>query len=397
MKSAMNIKNKKTFEVFKRIKKTLGPVKNFVPLHNPSITKKDIQNVVKCIKSTFVSSTGRNVLDFEKEIKKITKSKYVISVANGTCGLQLSLKILGVSRKDEILVPSLTFAGTVNSILSLDAIPHFVDSDYETLGVNPKKLEEYLKKNFYLKKNVCFNKKTKNRIRALIVVHVFGHSAKLDEIKRICKRYKILILEDAAECIGSLYKKKHLGTFGNLGVLSFNGNKTITTGGGGAILTNSMKLAKKALHLSGGSKVFHKWEYIHDEPGFNFKLPALNASLGLGQLSSLQIFIKKKRTLYMNYKKNFKDLNFVNVFEEPKNSYSNYWLQTLILNKKNKFLKNKILKITNQKNIMTRPAWKPLHTLKHLKNFPKMNLDICEDLYSRIINIPSSQNLVKKI
>ena len=393
----MKINKKKIYDVLKRVKKTLGNKKKFIPLHEPSISKFDIKSVLNCIKSTFVSSTGKNVIIFERKIKEITNSKNVISVVNGTCGLHLSLKILGVGKNDEVLSPSLTFAGTVNAILGTSAIPHFVDSEHETLGVNPEKLREYLKKNTYIKSNICFNKKTKKKIKVLIVVHVFGHPAQIIKLKKICKEFKIFLLEDAAECIGSYYKNKHLGSYGDLGVISFNGNKTITTGGGGVILTSNSIFAKKARHISSGSKLKHKWEYIHDEEGYNYKLPALNASLGISQLKNIKKIIRNKRLLFKVYEKNFKDLNFIRVFKEPKNAKSNYWLNTLLINKKEKILKNDILKILNKNKIMTRPAWKPLHTLNHLKKFPRMNLDNCEDLYSRIINIPSSPNIVGKI
>jgi perosamine synthetase len=391
-KNKIKIKNLLT-----KVKKILKFKNKFVPLHEPTIEKKDIYSVINCLQSTFISSAGKKVHEFEDQLKKITKSKNVISVTNGTCGLHLGLKILGVDRSDEILMPSLTFAGTVNAVLALNAKPHFVDSEYASMGVNPEKLKEYLKKNTYIKKNSCFNKKTNSKIKVLIVVHIFGHSAQIDKLKKICRTFKIMLLEDAAECIGSYYKNKHLGSFGDLGVISFNGNKTITTGGGGVILTNNKNLAKKAKHLSGGSKIKHKWEYIHDEAGYNYKLPALNASLGISQLSNLKLLIKKKRQLYINYKKSLNDLNFITVFKEPKNAKSNYWLQTLLIDKENKKLKNEIIKVFNENKIMARPAWKPLHTLKHLKKFPKMNLDVCKDLYSRIINVPSSPNLIKKI
>lgn len=390
------MKSKKKLDlVLEKIKKTVKYKKKFISLHEPSISKIDIRHVIECLKSTFVSSTGKNVTLFEKKIKKITNSKNVISVVNGTSGLHLSLKILEVKKDDEVLLPSLTFAGTVNSILACSATPHFVDSDYSTFGVNPEKLIVYLKKNTYFKNNKCFNKKTKKKISALVVVHVFGHAAQIVKLKKICSKFKISLVEDAAECIGSYFKKKHLGTFGDIGVISFNGNKTITTGGGGVILTNNTKLAKKARHLSNGSKLKHSWEYVHDEAGFNYKLPALNAALGVSQLINLKKIIKKKRILFLNYKENFKGFKFIHVFKEPKNARSNYWLNTLILNKKDKTLKNKIIRKLNQNNIMTRPVWKPLHTLKHLRNFPRMNLDICEDIYSRVINIPSSPNLIK--
>jgi len=379
--------------IINKIKKTLDNSKKFTPLHEPYFDKNEFLAVKKCLKSTFVSSAGNMTKIFENKINHLTKSKFSIALINGTSALHLSLKSLGIKNNDEVLTPSLTFAGTTNAIIMSGAIPHFIESEYESLGVDPLKLEKYLSKNSKIRNGTCYNKKTGRKISALVVVHVFGHPAKIDKLLKISKKFKLPLIEDAAECIGSFFKKKHLGTFGKIGVISFNGNKTITTGGGGVILTNNSKIYKKALHLSLGGKKKHKWEYIHDEAGYNYRMPAINASIGIAQLKKLNKLIKYKRNLYRKYSRNFKNISGFELFKEPKNSFSNYWLQTILLSKKLSKLKNQILLNTNLKNIMTRPIWRPMHLMKCYKHFPKMKLQVSEDIYSRVINLPSSPSL----
>ena len=382
--------------IINKIKKTLDNSKKFTPLHEPYFDRNEFLEVKKCLKSTFVSSAGNMTKIFENKINHLTKSKFSIALINGTSALHLSLKSLGIKNNDEVLTPSLTFAGTTNAIIMSGAIPHFIESEYESLGVDPLKLEKYLSKNSTIRNGTCYNKKTGRKISALVVVHVFGHPAKIDKLLKISKKFKLPLIEDAAECIGSFFKKKHLGTFGKIGVISFNGNKTITTGGGGVILTNNSKIYKKALHLSLGGKKKHKWEYIHDEAGFNYRMPAINASIGIAQLKKLNKLIKYKRNLYRKYSRNFKNISGFELLKEPKNSFSNYWLQTILLSKKLSKLKNQILSNTNLKNIMTRPIWRPMHLMKCYKHFPKMKLQVSEDIYSRVINLPSSPSLGEK-
>jgi perosamine synthetase len=389
-------KNSILEKIIKGINKTLDNPKKLIPLHEPQFDKNEFLEIKKCLQSSFVSSAGKMTKVFEEKIRILTKSKYSIALINGTSAIHLGLKTLGVKYQDEVLTPSLTFAGTTNAIILTGATPHFVESEHETLGVDPYKLKEYLKKNTFIKNGFCFNKITRKKISALVVVHVFGHPAKIEELIKISNKFKIPILEDAAECIGSFFKKKHLGTFGKIGVISFNGNKTITTGGGGVILTENLKIYKTALHLSLGGKKKHKWEYIHDIAGFNYRLPAINASLGVAQLKKLKKLIKNKRILYDKYSKNFNKIKELRLIKEPKNSFSNYWLQTIILSKKYAYLKNKILLRTNFKKIMTRPVWRPMHLMEHFKKFPRMDLKVTEEIYLRAINLPSSPNLGKQ-
>lgn len=381
-------------KISKKIINVIGKGKH--SLHEPTLGDKEKNFVLKCLKSGFVSSAGKMIGKFEKEIKKVTKSKHVISVINCTEAIKVCLKVAGVRENDEVLVPSLTFVGSVSPIVEIGAIPHFIDSNLDDLGVNVEKLSEYLKKNTFLKKGKLVNKKTKRCIKAIIPVHIFGHSCKIVELLKLSKKFKIFVIEDAAEALGSFYKKKHLGTFGLAGCISFNGNKIITTGSGGAIITNNYKFAKKAKHLIQTAKVKHKFEYVHDEIGYNLRMSNLNASLGLGQMKNLRKFLNLKRKLFFKYKKYFADCKEFEIFSERKFSRSNYWLQTIILKKNYINLKNHIIKDLHKKKILARPAWKLISTLKPYKNFPKMNLSGAKHIYSSVINLPSSPGILLK-
>ena len=374
------------------IEKTVGKGSHY--LHEPSFSVKEIRYINNTIKKNSVSSSGIYGDKFEKKIKRYTKAKHVIAVINGTQGLFISMQALGIKRNQEVLVPALTFVGTVNAISYTGAEPHFVDSKIEDLGIDCKKLEIYLKKISKIKKNKCINKKTGRVISGIIPVHIFGHSCDIENIIKIAKKFRLKIIEDAAEAVGSFYKKRHLGTFGDVGCLSFNGNKIITTGGGGAVITNKKNLAKKIRYLASTAKVKHKWEYIHDDIGYNFKMPSLNAALGLAQISKINIFLKAKRRLFNEYSKNFKQLIGVTIFQEGKNLKSNYWLQTLILDKRYKYLKNELLNYCYKKKIFLRPTWKLISSLKPYKKKQKMNLSGARDIADRVINLPSSQSLL---
>ncbi len=380
--------------VYTSIKKSIGRGPH--QLHEPSFSKKEINIVNDTIKKSYVSSAGVYGKEFEKEIKKLTKTNYVSTVINGTQALFVSLKALGIGRDHEVLVPALTFIGTVNAISYTGAEPHFVDSRIEDFGIDCNKLEIYLKNISKIKKNKCINKKTGKIISAIVPVHIFGHSCDIENIIKISKKYRFKIIEDAAEALGSFYKKKHLGTFGDAGCFSFNGNKIITTGGGGAIITNKKNLAKKIKHLVNIAKVSHKWDYIHDDIGYNFKMPSLNAALGLAQIKRLKNFLKAKRKLFKEYSKNFKSIEGASIFKENKYSKSNYWLQTLIIDKNHKNLKNRILNYCHKKNFYLRPVWKLISSLKPYQSKQKMNLSGAKDIVDRAINLPSSQDIFLK-
>jgi len=378
--------NKKIYKIFKKIKK--NNKLRYLPLHEPFLDKKDKNEIQKCLKSSFVSTAGKQTILFENKLKKYTKSKYVICVNSGTSAIHIALLASSINSNDEVLVPTLTFVGTVNPILYVGASPHFVDCEKKNLGIDFDKLEDYLKKNTRKRGKYFYNKKTKKRIRCIIPVHVFGHSVNVDKLKIISKKFNLTIIEDAAEALGSFFKGKHLGTLGHFGVLSFNGNKIITTGCGGAILTNNKKLFKIAKHISNTSKKNHPWNYLHDKIGFNYRMPALNASLGLSQINKINKILKYKRRLFKMYKKNFQNLPEFKVLEEPENSKSNYWLQTLIIENA-QHNKEKYIKFANQQGIQFRPVWNLLHKLDFLKKYPKMNLSNSSINEKKILSIPS--------
>ena len=376
------------YRIINIIKKILGNGQH--SLHEPFFFGNEWSYVKKTLDENYVSSIGSFVNKFEDQIKTFTKSNYAILVVNGTEALHLSLVACGINSNDEVLVPTITFAGTANAIIYSGATPHFIDSEFETLGVDPYKLEKYLNKITIKKGKFYFNKKTKKRIKAIIPVHIFGNICQIDKILQIAKKYNLAVIEDAAEALGSFYKNKHAGTFGSVGCFSFNGNKILTTGGGGAIITNNRLLAKKLKHLSTTAKINHRWEYIHDAVGYNFRMPNINAALGSAQIENLNKFLRSKRKLFLRYCKEFLNLNEIRLIKNPKFSKSNNWLNTIFIKKSSIKKRNKVLSLAQKNKIFLRPVWKPLHTLKHFKKMPKMNLDAAKKIYESCVNLPSS-------
>jgi aminotransferase in exopolysaccharide biosynthesis len=376
--------------IIKSIRKVVGKQKHH--LHEPLFFGNEIKYLKETITTNLVSSVGPFVKKFEDQITKFTKSKYTISVVNGTEALHLSLVACGVKKNDEVLVPTITFVGTANAIVYSGATPHFVDSEFETLGIDPLKLEKYLEKITIKKGKFYFNKKTKRKIKAIIPVHVFGNICQIDKILKIAKKYNLLVIEDAAEALGSFFKNKHAGTFGLVGCFSFNGNKIMTTGGGGAIITNDKLLAKKIKHLSTTAKIDHRWEYIHDAVGYNFRMPNLNAALGSAQIENLNKFLKSKRKLFIRYCKEFLKFNDVRLIMNPEFSKSNNWLNTILIRNSSIKKRNKVLSLAQKNQIFLRPVWKPLHQLKHFRSMPKMNLENAKKIYISCINLPSSSH-----
>tara|TARA_B110000438_G_scaffold259700_1_gene269296 strand:- start:2546 stop:3712 length:1167 start_codon:yes stop_codon:yes gene_type:complete len=386
---------KKIVKIFiQKIQKVIG--KGSHQLHEPLFAGKERKYLQHTINQNFVSTAGQYVNEFEEKIKKFTKAKYAIAVVNGTQAIHIALQVCGVKKNDEVLIPALTFVATANAVSYLGAKPHFVDSQMENFGIDCKKLEKYLNEITKIKKKKCINKLTGNIIKAIVPVHVFGHPCDIQGVIKVAKKFNLAVVEDAAGALGSFYNKKHLGTFGSIGCFSFNGNKIITTGGGGMVITNKSNFAKKIKHLTTTAKRKHKWEYIHDEIGYNFRMPNLNAALGLAQLEKIHIFIKAKKKLFKKYFNIFEKEKDISVFKQPDNSNSNYWLQTLVLKKKNIKLKNEILKELHKNSIRARPAWKLISELKPYKKYQKMNLSGSKKIYNSIINIPSSQSLILK-
>jgi len=366
-----------------------------VDLHEPRFSGNELKFVKECIDSTFVSTVGKFVDRFERELCYITGSSHAVTFVNGTEALHIALLLAGVKPKDEVLIPTLSFVATANAVSYCGAVPHFVDSEEYTLGLDPDALREYLTTISEIRNNQCFNKITGNRINAMVPVHVFGHPCNLDGLLGVARDFYLVMVEDAAESLGSLYYGKHTGTFGLLGTLSFNGNKTVTTGGGGAILTQYQELATRAKHLTMTAKLNHKWDYVHDEVGFNFRMPNLNAALGVAQLEQLQSFIESKRSLYECYREAFNDIKEIKLISEPEGCQSNYWLQTLYLDKNVSHHRDAILEATNDAGLMTRPVWKLLHTLVPYQDFPRAPLPVAESLEKNLINLPSSAGLAK--
>jgi perosamine synthetase len=315
-------------------------------------------------------------------------SKYAIATVNGTSALHVSLKLAGVDDSCEVITQAVSFVATVNAIKYCNAQPIFLDISKKTMGLSPKALLKFLEHQTFMDTNGnCINKKTKKIIKACVPMHTFGHPCKIEKIVKICKKFNICVVEDAAESLGSFYKKKHTGTSGKLGVFSFNGNKIITSGGGGMIVTNDEDLAKRAKHLTTTAKVPHKWDYCHDEIGYNYRMSNLNAALGLAQLENLNQFLYKKRELAFRYLKWFKD-NDVQFVKEPKNAQSNYWLQSILL--KNKKQRDEFLEYANNNGVMSRPIWKLLNSLEMFKDAQCDSLKNSKWLEERVVNIPSS-------
>ena len=361
--------------------------KKFIPLHEPKFVGNEKKYLNECIDSTFVSSVGNFVDEFEKLIAKYTGAKYAIAISNGTSALHTSLLIAKVNQNDEVITQPLTFVATCNAISYCGAKAIFVDVDKDTMGLSPSALKFFLKNNTKVKNRQCVNNSTGKIIKACVPMHSYGHPCKIDEIKEICDDYNIFLIEDAAESIGSTYKNKHTGTFGHLGVISFNGNKIITAGGGGCIVTNNKIFAEKAKHLSTTAKIPHKWDFKHDMVGYNYRMPNLNAALLVAQLENLDRFITEKRKLAITYETFFKNTDYY-FFKEPKNSKSNYWLNTIFLQNKNQ--RDEFLDFTNKNGIMTRPTWKLMNELKMFKDCQSTNLKNAKYLEERVVNIPSS-------
>ncbi len=360
----------------------------FLPLHEPRFLGNEKKYVTDAIDSTFVSSVGEYVNRFEKMMCDITGAKYAISTVNGTNSLHLSLLLAGVKQGDEVLTQPLTFIATANAIKYTNATPHFVDVDKDTMGLSPSILEKHLSKIGEIKNGVCYNKKTGKRISACVPMHTFGLPLRIDEIINVCKKYNIAVVEDAAESLGSTYKNQHTGTFGLLGVFSFNGNKTVTSGGGGCIITNNEQIAYQAKHLSTQAKVPHQWEYAHDAIGYNYRMPNLNAALACAQLEQLDFYINNKRELSDLYFDFFKENKNITLVREIENAKANYWLNAVILENREK--RDEFLEFTNSKHIMTRPIWKLMNKLEMFKHCPKSDLSNAEWLEDRVVNITSS-------
>jgi perosamine synthetase len=381
--------------IINSIKNVLSCEATPIDLHAPSFSNLEKEYVLDCIESTRVSSSGEYLTRFEEELADYCHSKYAICCVNATAGLHIAQIALGVGFGDEVFVPAFSFVATANAVCHAGAIPHFVDVNNDDLGIDPLLLEDYLSEIIEIKEGSPYNKNTGRKIAALIVVHCFGYPAQIDKILAVCSKYRIPIIEDAAEGLGTFYKGRHVGSFGELSAISFNGNKIITTGGGGVILTNNKELAQHVRHITTTAKQPHPWEYNHDALGYNYRLPNINAALGLAQLKRLPTFLKNKLELHKKYLKAFHGSADLRMLTDTSNFQSNHWLNTIILSPENESVKEDILQEAHEEKIFLRPIWKMLSKQAHLRNFPRMLLSNAEALENRIINLPSSSFLIK--
>lgn len=376
----------KNFElVIDKIRNIYGS-NEFIPLHMPKFRGKEKEYLDYCIDTTFVSSVGKFVNQFETQIAQISKTKKAVAVVNGTAGLQVALRLVGVQPGDEVLTQALTFVATANAILYNNAYPVFIDVDLDTMGLSPKAVSEFLDEYGELRENGCFNKKTGRRISACLPMHTFGFPVHLDELIKVCEKWNIELVEDAAESLGSQYRGQPTGSFGKFGVFSLNGNKIITSGGGGAIVSNNVKLAEKAKYLTSTAKQPHPFEYFHDELGYNYRMPNINAALACAQLEQLDVFLNKKREIANLYASFFKSKGVKFRTELPETKV-NYWLMCLQLS--NKKDRDSFLKYTNNNNVMTRPIWQLMFRLPMFQNYQKDDQLNAKYLEERIVNIPS--------
>ena len=364
--------------------------RDFIPLHAPVFVGREREYLNECINSTFVSSVGKFVDRFEVEMARIAGAKFAVAVVNGTEALHVAMLVAGVERGDEVITQPLTFVATANAIAYVGAHHVFVDVDRDTVGLSPDALQQFLTENCEVRGDTCFNRISGRRVRACIPVHIFGHACRIDRILIVCEQWKIAVIEDAAEALGSSYRGRPLGSFGLLGTFSFNGNKIVTCGGGGAITTNDEALAKRAKHLTTTAKVPHQWNYVHDEIGYNYRMPNLNAAMACAQLECLDQFLQNKRELAQLYKDYFRKVDILFVVE-PAECHSNYWLNAVMLSDRE--ARDGFLLETNAAGVMTRPAWQLMNRLPMFAGCQTGPLPNAEWLEERLVNIPSSVRL----
>lgn len=377
-------------EVVKFIR-DLYTTEEFIPLHAPCFIGNEKKYLNECIDTTFVSSVGQFVDRFEEMVATYTGAARAVVCVNGTNALHMALLLSGVERDNEVLTQSLTFIATCNAISYIGAHPVFIDVDKETMGLSPLAVRNWLLKHAELRNGICYNKNTGRVIKACVPMHTFGHPVKVEELSDICEEYHIELIEDAAESLGSFYKGRHTGTFGKIGAISFNGNKTITTGGGGMLLFKDAELGKFAKHLTTQAKVPHRWEFVHDHIGYNYRMPNINAALGCAQMENLDSFVKNKRATAEQYKEFFKQIDSLDFFTEPENCYSNYWLNVVITRDKQE--QQHFLQYTNDHGVMTRPIWCLMNKLEMFKSCETDGLVNTQWLEDRVVNIPSSVRL----
>lgn len=380
-------------ELLNRIRSVIGVGDDVLPLHIPEFDGRERELLIDCIDTGWVSSVGSYVDAFEVEVARLSGCSHGVAVVNGTAALQTALVVAGVKASDEVLMPALTFVATANAASYVGAVPHFVDSAYDTLGICPARLRSHLEVTAEVRDGETRNRLTGRRIAAIVPVHVFGCPVDMDGLDEVVSDWPMLVVEDAAESLGSSYKGRPCGSLGKLAALSFNGNKIVTTGGGGAIVTEDAVLAKRAKHLTTTAKVPHPWAFNHDEVGYNFRMPNLNAALGVAQLEQVGTRLALKRNLYNAYAEALQGLEGVNLFKAPEGSLANNWLVTLMLEPCHADERDQLLQVLNQAGVMTRPIWTLMHRLPMYADMPRADLLQAEDLEARVLNIPSSAYL----
>lgn len=363
-----------------------------VALHEPVFGGNEWRNVKDCLDTGWVSSVGGYVDRFERDLGEHVGG-YAVAVSNGTSALHACLVLAGVEADEEVLVPALTFIATANAVSYCGAVPHFVDSTEATLGVDPDRLAEYLAGIAEVRGKECRNRKTGRRIKAVVPMHTFGHPVDLDALSEVASKFRLALVEDAAESLGSYYKGRHTGPLGEVGALSFNGNKIITTGGGGAVVTRDAGLASRAKHLTTTARIHHRWSFIHDQVGYNYRMPNINAALGCAQLEELPGLVRRKRQLAERYAAAFSGVTGARIFAEPAFASSNYWLNVLVLDEATADMRDEILETTNTKGFHARPVWTPMHRLPMYAGCPRMELEVVESLERRIVCLPSGPRL----
>lgn len=364
----------------------------FIPLHAPTFGGNEKAYVMETIESTFVSSVGKFVDDFERKIEAYTGTAKAVATVNGTAALHAALYMADVQRGDLVITQALTFVATCNALYHMGAEPVFVDVSPVSLGLCPKAVDAFLEENAEVTDVGCIHKKTGRRIKAVVPMHTFGHPVELDELVAVCLKWNITLVEDAAESLGSFYKGKHTGTIGDFGAVSFNGNKIITTGGGGMVLCKTQELGARTKHVTTTAKVPHPYEFFHDEPGFNYRMPNLNAALGCAQMEVIQQYLKQKRLLAKGYKNFFKGTDF-NFVTEPEYAKSNYWLNAIVCPDKES--REEVLACTNGSGVMTRPIWQLMHRLPMFENAIRGDLTYSEFIEAHLINLPSTPVEIK--
>lgn len=375
------------------LERVLGRPESTIALHEPEFHGNENTYLKDCIDTGWVSYAGRYVDEFERRLAETMGAKHAVAVVNGTAALQIAMLLAGVKAGDEVLVPALSFVATANAVAHCGAIPHFIDSDPRTLGIDPQSLRRHLEQVCEMTGGAVRNRTTGRRIAAIIPMHTFGHAVEIDRLIEVVEPYGMPVIEDAAESIGSTYKGRHLGTFGVMGILSFNGNKIVTTGGGGAIVTNDEALAKRAKHVTSTAKVPHRWEFFHDEVGYNFRLPNLNAAVGCAQLEQLSGFLQRKKILAHRYEAAFEGMDGLSFVKQPPDCESNYWLNAVRLRRPDFGTRNALLDAAISAGYQCRPAWTLMPKLPMYAACPRAPLPVAEGLEAALVNIPSSPKL----